>query len=210
MKILDRQTIYFDGEVDIADDVIIFPNNYFIGKVSIASGCIIYPNNIIKDTSIAENCRVTSSHITDSTIGCDCSVGPYAYLRPHTVVGKGCRIGDFVELKNANIGDNTKISHLSYVGDCSVGKNCNIGCGVVFVNYNGVQKQFSKVGDDCFVGSNCNIVAPVNIQDKSYIAAGTTVTQDILEDSLVIGRVREVIKPNRATKLKEKFSHKGD
>ncbi len=210
MKLIDEKTTYFDGEIDIADDVVIYPNNYFMGKVTIGSGCIIYPNNIIKDTTIGNNCIVTSSHITEASIGNDCSVGPNAYLRPHSVVGNGCRIGDFVELKNARLGNKTKVSHLSYVGDCEVGDNCNIGCGVVFVNYDGVKKQFTKVGNHCFIGSNCNVIAPVNIEDESYIAAGTTITQDIDSDSFVIGRAREVVKPNRATAMRAKFSKKED
>ena len=108
------------------------------------------------------------------------------------------KVGNFVEIKNATIGNGSKVSHLAYVGDAKIGKNCNIGCGAIFVNYNGKIKQVSVVGDDCFIGSNCNVIAPVKIEDKSYICAGTTITEDVNSGDFVIGRVRQVVKENRA------------
>ena len=133
------------------------------------------------------------------------SVGPFARLRPDADVRDNAKIGNFVEIKNAIIGENTKVSHLAYVGDAEVGKNCNIGCGAIFVNYNGRTKSRTVVGDNCFIGSNCNIIAPVAIASDSYICAGTTVTEDINADDFVIGRVRQEVKPCRAHKyLKNK------
>ncbi len=205
MKLIDPNTTYIDPRAEIADDVVIYPNNHIIGACKIASGCVLYPNNILTDTQIGCDCKVTASVAERACVGQGATVGPYAYLRPGSKIGDGCRIGDFVEIKNAAVGDATKVSHLTYVGDCEIGKRCNIGCGVVFVNYDGVAKHRSTVGDDCFIGSNCNVVAPVRVADQTYVAAGTTLVSDTPSDSLVIGRVRAEIKPDRASQLKRKF-----
>lgn len=160
--------------------------------------------NIVENSVIENNCEVVSSHIFDSIIDENTTIGPNAHLRAGSKIGKNCRIGNFVEIKNSEIGDNTKIAHLAYVGDAKIGKNCNIGCGVIFVNYNGKEKNKIVIGDNVFVGSNCNLIAPLNIPDNVYICAGTTVTKDLTEYDFVIGRSRETIKPNMAIKyLKE-------
>lgn len=205
MNCIDKSSVYIDPAATVADDVTIYPNNHIIGACVIGAGTILYPNNILTDSTIGANCRVTASVMEGAKVGDGCSVGPYAYLRPGAVAGEKCRIGDFVELKNASLGDGTKVSHLTYVGDCTIGKRCNIGCGVVFVNYNGEAKQRSTVGDDCFIGSNCNVVAPVTVGDGAYIAAATTVVEDVPADSLVIGRVRPCVKGERAAALRRKF-----
>ena len=132
--------------------------------------------------------------IVESSIGDRCTVGPYAYLRPHSSVGNGCKIGDFVEVKNSEIRDGAKVPHLSYIGDGYVGERTNIGCGVIFVNYNGVKKCRTVVEKDVFVGCNTNLVAPVTVGEGAYIAAGSTVTDDVPENSLCIARARQVIK----------------
>ena len=137
---------------------------------------------------------VKSSTIIDSQIGNGTTVGPYAYLRPGSRIGNNCKIGDFVEFKNASFGDGSKASHLSYIGDADVGSNVNIGCGVVFVNYDGKNKFRTVVKDNSFVGSNSNLVAPVTIEENSFIAAGSTITEDVPKDSLAIARGRQVNK----------------
>lgn len=206
MTIKDSNSVFIDSQAEIADDVVIYPDNHVIGKCVVGAGSVLMPGNIIEDCVIGENCTVTKSVLKQSQIGDGTTVGPFSYLRPNSQIGKGCRIGDFVEVKNASIGDGTKVSHLTYVGDCTIGKRCNVGCGVVFVNYNGVYKSHSEVGDDCFIGSNCNIVAPVKVQSNSYIACGTTLSQDVPTDSLVIGRSRATIKEGRASQLLDKYS----
>ena len=156
--------------------------------------------NVIENSVVGKGSEVISSHVFDSVIGQNVKVGPNAHLRPNSIVGDNCRIGNFVEIKNSIIGNGTKISHLTYVGDAKIGENCNIGCGVIFVNYNGRQKQKINIGNNVFIGSNCNLIAPLNIPDNVYICAGTTVTKDLLEDDFVIGRVREEVKHNKAHK----------
>lgn len=150
------------------------------------------------DSTVGKGTRVKASTLTEARVGNNCTVGPYTYLRPFSEIGNNCRIGDFVEIKNANVGDGCKISHLAYVGDADVGNNVNIGCGAVFVNYNGRKKSRSKIGNGCFIGSNCNLVAPVRLESGCYLAAGTTLTQDLVSGDFCIGRCRETVKQNRA------------
>lgn len=133
----------------------------------------------------------------DCFIGEGSRLGPYAYLRKGSRVGKNCRVGDFTEMKNASLGDGSKMAHLAYLGDASVGRNCNIGCGAVFVNYDGREKHRTVVGDGCFIGSNCNLVAPVMLGDGAYIACGSTLTKNLNDSDFCIARARETVKPGR-------------
>ena len=176
--------------------------------VTIGSGTTIGPGTIIKgDTVIGENCRIGQScriencHIEngveieqsvllDSKIGNDTTVGPFAYIRPGSDIGSKCRIGDFVEIKNSTIGNGTKVSHLSYIGDSDLGETINVGCGVVFVNYDGQDKHRSEIGDGTFIGCNVNIVSPVKVGAGTYLAAGGTVTKDVPSGALFIARDR--------------------
>lgn len=189
---------FVDETAEIGANVTIYPNVYILGKTKIGDNCVIYPNTTIENSVIGENCIVKSSFIEDSIIKNNVQIGPFAHLRPNSVVEDECKVGNFVEIKNATLGKGTKASHLAYVGDADVGENCNIGCGAIFVNYNGKSKNRTTVGNNCFIGSNCNIIAPVNISDNSYICAGTTQTVDTENDDFVIGRCRETIKKNRA------------
>ena len=132
-----------------------------------------------------------------SIIAGDCTVGPYARLRPNSKLDDNVRVGNFCEIKNSSVGCGSKVSHLAYVGDATIGKNCNIGCGVIFANYNGRIKSKTFVDDNCFVGSNCNLIAPVVLAKNTYVCAGTTVTDSTAENDFVIGRARPTIKPNK-------------
>lgn len=198
--ILNPISTYIDFDVVIDSGVTIYQNNMISGKTIIKSGCILMPNNNINSSEIHENVTISASTLNEANVGKNTTVGPNAYLRPHAQIGENCRIGDFVEIKNAKIGSRTKVSHLSYVGDATVGEDCNIGCGVVFVNYNGKTKNKSVVGNKSFIGSNCNIIAPVTIGDGVFVAAGTTVSKNLPTDAFCIGRVREEIKENLAKK----------
>ena len=188
MILIDEKTTYISPTAKIAEDAVIYPNNHILGDTVIGSGCRIMPNCIITDSEIGAGCTVTATVMDGAKVGENTTVGPYAYLRKGADVGNHCRIGDFVEIKNATVGDYTKASHLAYMGDVTIGQRCNVGCGVIFVNYDGKTKHRSEVEDNCFIGSNCNIIAPVRLRENSYIAAVTTVTDDIPMESFVIGR----------------------
>ena len=197
MILIDKNTTYISPEAQIAEDVVIYPNNNIIGNTVIGKGTVIMPNCIITDSIIGENAKVTAAVMEEARVGDNTTVGPFAYLRKGACIGNHCRIGDFVEIKNSVIGDYTKASHLAYVGDVTIGERCNVGCGVIFVNYDGKTKHRSTVEDNCFIGSNCNIIAPVTLRENSYIAAGTTVTDETPNDSFVIGRSRQIIKESK-------------
>lgn len=205
LTLKDKRTIFIDKTVKIGNNVTIYENNRIEGETVIGDNVTILPNCYIKDTVIGDGATFNYSQSESATVGKNVTVGPFARLRPKADIKDNARIGNFVEIKNAVIGEGTKVSHLAYVGDAELGKNCNIGCGAIFVNYNGRTKSRTTVGDDCFIGSNCNVIAPVNIASSSYICAGTTVTGDVKTDDFVIGRVRQEIKEGRAHKyLKEK------
>ncbi|MBQ9791755.1 MAG: hypothetical protein IJW28_04125 [Clostridia bacterium] len=173
-------------------------NNVFEGDVSIGDSTSIKHNNTIIESSIGKNCVVTDSYIENSTIENNVNIGPFAHIKNGSIIKDGAVIGNYVEIKNSIVGKNTKIKHLTYVGDATIGDNCNIGCGVIFANYNGRKKQKITIGNNCFIGSNVNLIAPLNIADDCYICAGATVTSDLKKGDFVIGRVRELIKPDRA------------
>lgn len=203
VQIIGEHTVFIDDTVKIGKNVTIYQNNILKGNTIIGDNVTLLPSNYIVDGIIEDNSTIEFSYIEDSRVGKFTHVGPYSRLRPKSVIGDNCKIGNFVEIKNANIGNGTKASHLAYVGDADVGENCNLGCGVVFVNYNGESKNRSIIGNNCFIGSNVNVVAPVNVKDGSYICAGTTLTVDTNIDDFVIGRCREVVKPGYATKYKK-------
>lgn len=203
VTIIDSNSTYIDIDVKIEGDVIIHPNVYLTGKTLIKEGSEIYPNTKIFNSYIGENCVIDASIILDSKIGNNTNIGPFAYIRPGSFIGNKVRVGDFVEIKNSVIGNSTKISHLSYVGDSEVGERCNLGCSTITVNYNGKDKNKTIIGDDCFIGCNSNLIAPVVIEKNSYVAAGTTVTEKVKSNSLAIGRCKQINKDNWVTnKLK--------
>ncbi len=203
INIIDNKSIYIDDEVTIGKNVVIYPNNTIKGNTIIEDNVVLGPNNYICDSVIKSGSEIEFSYIEKSTIKNNCKIGPYSRIRPNSVIGANCKVGNFVEIKNSTLGANTKASHLAYIGDCDIGDNCNIGCGAVFVNYNGKQKNRSVVGNNCFIGSNVNIIAPVSVADDSYVCAGTTLTIDTRPQDFVIGRCRETIKHNYANKYKK-------
>lgn len=196
VTIHDTNSTYIGPDVIIEEDVEIMPNTYIFGNSYISTGCIIGPNVSMENMNIGNNTIIKDSSLSFSSIGSNSTIGPYAYVRPDSNIGNNCKIGDFVEIKNSVVGDNTKVSHLTYIGDADVGKNINFGCGTVFVNYDGNKKHRSIIEDDSFIGCNVNIISPVKIGAGSYVAAATTVTEDIESGSLSIGRVRQENKPN--------------
>ena len=202
--LVDSNTIYIEEDVVIASDVTIEPNVHLKGKTVIKSGAVIESGSVISDSLIAEDVRIESSKISDSKIGRGTTVGPYAQLRNNCEIGENCRIGNFVEMKKAVFGNGSKCAHLSYLGDCIVGEKVNIGCGVVFVNYDGKNKHLTIVEDGAFVGSNCNLVAPIKIGKNALVAAGSTVTEDVPAAAMGIARAKQVNKEGLGQKFKDK------
>ncbi|MDR1093846.1 MAG: hypothetical protein LBL66_06825 [Clostridiales bacterium] len=194
VQITDTGGAFIDGDVKIGKNVTIQAGNILSGRTVIGDGAVLKPYNVIDDSVIGEGAEISASHLCSCAVGKNTRVGPNAYIRPQSVIGDDCRIGDFVEVKNARIGNGTKAAHLSYIGDADVGERCNIGCGTVFVNYDGKNKRRSTVGSGVFIGSNANLVAPVRLEDGSFIAAGSTVTGDVPAGALAIARARQVNK----------------
>ncbi|HEY5587061.1 MAG TPA: DapH/DapD/GlmU-related protein [Ruminiclostridium sp.] len=200
VTVIDPASTYIDVNVAIGEDTTILPNTIIEGNTAIGDECIIGPNSRISNCNVGNNVEIAYSVAIDSSVGDETHVGPFAYLRPGSIVGSKVKIGDFVEIKKSIIGDRTKISHLTYVGDAEIGKNVNIGCGVVVVNYDGKHKNKTIVGDNSFIGCNTNLISPVVIHNDAYIAAGSTITEDVPENALAIARERQVIKPDWVTK----------
>ncbi|KXZ40605.1 bifunctional UDP-N-acetylglucosamine pyrophosphorylase / Glucosamine-1-phosphate N-acetyltransferase [Alkalithermobacter thermoalcaliphilus JW-YL-7 = DSM 7308] len=194
VTIIDPDNTYIESDVNIGMDTVIYPGVIITSNTNIGQNCIIGHSSRIENSNIGNNVCVQISTIIDSKVGDNSCIGPYAYLRPNSDIGKNVKIGDFVEVKNSVIEDNSKASHLSYIGDAHVGKNVNIGCGTVFVNYDGKNKHKTIVKDDAFIGCNTNLISPVTVYEKAYIAAGSTITEDVPKESLAIARQRQVIK----------------
>lgn len=195
VTLIDPNSITIDDTVDLQPDVIIEPQTHLRGNTFIQTGSRIGPGSLIENSQLGANVTVQYSVITDSTIQNGAKIGPYAHLRGHAQVGANCRIGNFVELKNTELGDRTNVAHLSYLGDATAGTQVNIGAGTITANYDGVKKHRTKIGDRTKTGSNSVLVAPVTLGDDVYVAAGSTITEDVPNDSLVIARTRQVVKP---------------
>lgn len=187
----DWKTAYIDESVTIGKGTMIGPSVILTGHTTVGEDCNIGHNTRIADSTLGNQVAVEASVILESRIGDRTKVGPFAYLRPNCTIGDDAKVGDFVEVKNSTLGNHSKASHLTYIGDSDVGNHVNLGCGVVFVNYDGANKHRSVVEDGAFIGCNTNLVSPVTVGEKSYIAAGTTVTRDVPKGSLCIGRTKE-------------------
>ncbi len=196
VTITDPDNTYICSDAKIGMDTVISPGTVIEGNTVIGKNVYIGPNCKLVNAQIGEGTDVNISTIIDSSVGCNTHVGPYAYIRPGCTVGNDCKVGDFVELKKAIIGDGTKLSHLTYVGDAEVGSKVNFGCGTVVVNYDGKNKYKTVIKDNAFIGCNSNLVSPVTVNEGAYIAAGSTITDEVPASSLAIARARQVIKEN--------------
>ncbi len=194
VEMVSPNTSTIGHNVIIEPGVTIYPNTTITGNSTIREGAIIGPNTEIHNGNIDEYAEVKHSLIYDSTVGAHTTVGPFAHLRNHANIGPYNRVGNFVEVKNSITGEGTKAAHLSYIGDAEVGSNVNFGCGSITVNYDGVNKHKTIIGDDVFIGCNVNMVAPLKIEDQVFIAAGSTVTEDVPKGSLSIARNYQVNK----------------
>ncbi|SET12246.1 bifunctional UDP-N-acetylglucosamine diphosphorylase/glucosamine-1-phosphate N-acetyltransferase GlmU [Anaerobranca gottschalkii] len=194
VTIIDPQNTYISSKAKIQSDVVIYPMTFIEGNTEIGKGTVIGPNTKIVESKIGENTEIIYSVVQNSEIANNVSVGPFAYIRPNTKVDNHVRIGNFVELKNTVIGEHSKAAHLTYLGDAVIGKNVNIGCGTITVNFDGKNKHKTVIESNVFVGSNSNLVAPITLKEGSFVAAGSTITEDVPENSLAIARCRQTIK----------------
>lgn len=185
---IDLKAVYIDEGARIGKGTVIYPCVVLEGDVEIGENCTIGQNTRIKDSIIGNGTSIQSSVILESKVGNETSVGPFAYLRPNSEIGSHCKVGDFVEIKNSRLDDGAKAAHLTYVGDSDVGKKVNLGCGVVFVNYDGSKKYRSVVEDGAFIGCNVNLVSPVHVGKDAYVAAGSTITNDVEDGALYVAR----------------------
>ena len=191
VTILDPANTYIESDVIIGSDTIIEPNVMLKGKTIIGEDCFIGAGSVICDSKIGQGVRVTSSQIELSEMADKSNIGPNSHIRPNSKIGESVHIGNYVEVKNSTIGKDTRVGHLTYIGDADLGENINVGCGTVFVNYDGKNKHRSSVGDNSFIGCNVNLVAPVKIERNAFLAAGSTITKDVPEEAMGIARARQ-------------------
>ncbi|MBO8172675.1 MAG: bifunctional UDP-N-acetylglucosamine diphosphorylase/glucosamine-1-phosphate N-acetyltransferase GlmU [Bacillaceae bacterium] len=209
VTIVDPDTTFIDAGVEIGRDTVIYPGSILRGKTVIGEDCRIGPHADIQNSRIENNIAIIHSTLSDCMVKEGTHIGPYAHIRPGSELGRGARIGNFVEVKNTTFGDGSKASHLAYIGDAEVGDNVNIGCGAITVNYDGSNKHKTVIQSDAFIGCNTNLIAPVNVGRGAYIAAGSTINKDVPDDALGIARVRQTNKENYAEKLRNKKSFGG-
>ena len=188
----DPSRVDIRGELNCGHDVEIDVNTLFEGSVTLGDSVKIGPNAIIKDSSIGNGTQILPGTIIEgATIGEETILGPNARIRPGTILGNRVKVGNFVETKKAILGEGTKANHLAYIGDAEIGKNCNIGAGTIFCNYDGANKHKTILGNNVFVGSNSVLVAPVKLEDDSFVAAGSAINTNVPEGHLAVGRAKQ-------------------
>ncbi|MBQ2679968.1 MAG: bifunctional UDP-N-acetylglucosamine diphosphorylase/glucosamine-1-phosphate N-acetyltransferase GlmU [Firmicutes bacterium] len=202
ITIIDPENTFLSPDTVIGKDTVIYPGVFLEGGTVIGRDCEIGPDCRLSSVKVGDGTTIEYSRIKESRIGNNTTVGPFAYIRPDCVIGDNVKVGDFVEVKNSTVGDGTKISHLTYIGDTDAGRGINFGCGTVTVNYNGKAKFRTTIEDDSFIGCNTNLIAPVKVGKGAYIAAGSTVNRDVPEDAFTIARVRQKNYENGKNKLK--------
>jgi bifunctional UDP-N-acetylglucosamine pyrophosphorylase/glucosamine-1-phosphate N-acetyltransferase len=191
VSIMDPMTTWIDATAVIESDVTIYPGTAILGKTTIASGAVIGPRAVLESCTVLNGAKIIESHCFEATIGKGANVGPYSYLRAGTKLLSGSKVGAYVEMKNATLGEGSKVPHLSYVGDAIIGEGTNIGAATIFVNYDGVEKHYSVVGDHVRIGSDSMLVAPVTIGDGAYTAAGSVITEDVPAGAIGVGRAKQ-------------------
>ena len=204
VTIVDPLNTYIGVDVEIGSDTIIYPGTMLMGHTIIGEDCEIGPSTQIENCQVGSETVIRQSVAHDSEIGAAVKIGPFAHIRPQSQIDDEVKIGNFVEIKKAKFGKGSKASHLSYIGDAEVGKDVNLGCGSITVNYDGKNKYLTKIEDGVFVGCNSNLVAPVTIGEGAYIAAGSTITDDVPGNALSIARARQVNKENYVDQLNQK------
>ena len=205
VTLIDPAATYIDETVQIGPDTLIYPGIVLEGETTIGAGCVIYPHCRIANSQLGERVTVLDgSIILESEIGDGCVIGPYAHLRPQSRLKANAKVGNFCEVKKAVIGEGSKVPHLAYIGDTTMGERVNIGAGTITCNYDGFAKHETVIEDEVFVGSNTNLVAPVTVGKGAIIAAGSTITEAIPPDAVAFGRAPQVNKEGRAAQTRKK------
>lgn len=201
VTIIDPASTYIGPDVTIGQDTVIYPGTVLSGHTVIAEDCVIGPQTEIANCQIGQGTVIRQSVAHDSEIGREVAIGPFAHIRPQSDIKDEVKIGNFVEIKKAVFGKGSKASHLSYIGDAEVGSNVNIGCGSITVNYDGKNKFLTKIEDNVFIGCNTNLIAPVTVREGAYVAAGSTITNEVPKEALAIARAKQVNKENYVAKM---------
>lgn len=204
VRLIDPQAVYVDPTVSVGEGTVLLPGTILRGSTVIGANCEIGPNTMIRDCTLGDGCIANASQLNEAKFGANVNIGPFAYVRPGTQVADNCKVGDFVEVKNAVIGEGTKLPHLIYVGDSDVGSHCNFGCGSITCNYDGNYKYRTTVGDNVFIGCNTNLVAPVTVESGAFTAAGSTITDTVPEDALAVARTRQELREGWAARHRAK------
>ncbi len=206
--ILDRAHTYIEPSVSLDAGVTIYPNTFLHGNTEIKAGSLIEPGCILKDSKISSQVTIKAySYLENAEVQSQCAVGPYARLRPGTKLGEQCKVGNFVEIKKADLDKKVSVSHLSYVGDAEIGENVNIGCGFITCNYDGESKHLTKIGKNSFIGSDTQMIAPVEVGESAFVASGSTINQDVPSQGFALSRARQVTKEKMASRfLKGKWA----
>jgi len=211
VQIIAPLQTWVEETVQLAPGVVLEPNVQLSGTTTIASGSRISMGCSVRDSSIGENTLIRAYCVLEKAeIGNQCAIGPFAHIRPGSVFADEVRVGNFVETKKTRLGQGSKASHLTYLGDTVVGEACNIGAGTITCNYDGFNKHLTQLGNGVFIGSNSQLIAPVSLADGAYVAAGSTVTTDVPKDSLAIARSRQVTKAGLAVRIRETARQKKD
>lgn len=204
VTIIDPSNTYISADAIIGSDTVLHPGTVIEGNTVIGSDCEIGPHTVIRDSEIGDRTVIRQSTVHDSKLGTEVSVGPFAHIRPDSVIGDEVRVGNFVEIKKTVFGNRSKASHLSYIGDAQVGEDVNLGCGSITVNYDGKNKFKTVIGNGVFIGCNSNLVAPVTVEDGAYVAAGSTITENVPSKALSVARARQVNKEDYVDQLLNK------
>lgn len=194
VTMVDPATTYIDAEVEIGPDTTLEPNTHLGGKTRVGSNCRIGPNTTVRASLLGNNCEINSSVVEESTVEDDVKMGPFSHLRPGSYIARGVHLGNYVEVKNSRLGENTLAGHFCYLGDAEIGARVNIGAGTITVNYNGKEKNKTVIGEDAFIGSDTMLVAPVTIGARARTGAGSVVTKDVPPATLAVGVPARVIR----------------
>ena len=194
--------VVIDPSAELGEGTVIYPCTIIKEGCVTGKNCEIGPCTVLYKTRVGDGSVLDCVHSEEAVVGSGVTAGPFVHIRPGSVIGDGVRLGNFVEIKNSAIGEKTAVSHLTYVGDSDVGRGVNFGCGTVTVNFNGKEKNRCKIGDGAFIGCNTNLLAPVEIGERAYTAAGSTITDNVPPDSLAIARVRQTVKADWVKKKK--------